>query len=619
MRPALLVVIMDFLVSSLLLFIPDSGGDAADGGTASAAGAYAQAFSPGAMAEMEYEWMRGYQEQLKTDRLSLQERIIGQLKTSVKDIASTRDDLKKTAEMMEGEILSQRQALAERQREIDLLKARSLESEKKLDDANRARSELLSEIERHNQTIASQQKSIASLSSDNRRLEEIAAKQARIAETAAELHKGQNKVESTLSTMHASLSNELLTLRKTGADTQVRLGEIAESQQTLERRLNDISNDQSKMAGAIRSFQAYAEGLSGALGDNALIVADTQSRIEDSVASLSETVAQVHSGLSSNEMNAINRQLTTLSEQQRQIEQVLRQLSSGDMQRQAAYTNLLALRQQQEMLQSQILGVADRVEKAAARKPGPHRAVRLSRLELRGAFVKPNYDRDGFADPYLVHNSVVHAPVLNISNAPCLAVHFADAGLNWRGLRGEIMRVNYAVYGAGTNADALIVKGPLRTHPSDPRIVIVPLAAAGGGNLDARSPLYGIPPLPVLGRDELDRRGLGDIFLYKRGAEGFSFAVETTFDMSDPRYLVVKGYLRNWASAVRKIFVSQNARPEAGDYLVTSEGAMIGVLVSPSACLILGTGAGKGSPRTIPLDNAAAFSEEVVRLRPYWR
>jgi len=619
MRPALLVIIMDFLVSSLLLFIPDSGGEAAGGGPAPAAGGYAAAFSPGAIADMEFDWMRGYQEQLKTDRLSLQEQTIGRLQAEKKEMAFAINELEQSAGLKDREMARQRQALEERQGEIERLKAVAAERAKSIEDANRARAEFLSEIERRNQTIASQQKSIASLSGDNRRLEEIAAKQARIAEAAGELHKGQSKVEATLSTLQASLSNELSTLQKSGADTRARLGDIAESQQTLGLRLNDISDGQQRMESAIRSFQVYADGLSGALGDNAMVVAEAQSRIENSVASLSEAVAQAHSGFSSNEMGAIGLQLSALSAQQRHIEQALRQFAAGDLQRQAAYTNLLALRRQQESLQSEIRGVAERVEQAAARKPGPHRAVRLSRLELRGAFIKPTYDRDGFADPYLVHNSVVFAPVVNISNAPCLAVYFADAGLGWRGLRGELIRVNYAVYGANTNADSLIVKGPLRTHPSDPRVVIVPLSAADGDSLDARSPLYGIPPLPVLGRDALDRRGLGDIILYKRAAEGFSFAVETTFDMTDPRYLIVKGYLRNWASAVRKVFVSQNARPEAGDYLVTSEGAMIGVMVSPSACLILGAPSGKGQAASIPLDNAEAFSEQVVRLRPYWR
>lgn len=619
MRPALLVIIMDFLVSSLLLFIPDSGETAGGSGPALTSGAYAEAFSPGAMSDMEFDWAREYQEQLKIDRLSLQDRRIDQLQSEKQDIASARDELRKTTEMREREIQRQRDEIAQRQIEIDGLKTRTIENAKNIEDANRAKAGLQAEIERRNQTIASQQQSISTLSSDNRRLEDIASKQIRLAEAAGEIHKSQTNVESKLNTLQASLSNEFSTLQKTGFDTQVKLDGIAESQQTLDRRLSEISNDQRQMAGAIRSFQTYAEKLSGSLGDNAQTVADTQARIENSVASLSEAVAQVHSGLSSNDVKAIAERLATLATQQRQIELALRQLSTGDLQRQAAYTNLLALRQQQESLQSDIRGVAERVEQAAARKPGPHKAVRLSRLELRGSFIKSIDYRDGFSDPYLVHNSIVYAPVVNISNTPYLAVNFADAGLNWRGLRGELIRVNYAVYGMNTNANSLIVKGPLLLHPSDPRIILVPLSSADGGSLDAGNPLYGIPPLPIMSRDTLDRRGLGDIFLYKRGAEGFSFAVETTFDMTDPRYLVVKGYLRNWASAVRKVFVSQNARPETGDYLVTAEGQMIGVLVSPTACLILGTPSFDKEMKTIPLDKTTSFSSQVELLRHYWR
>ena len=77
MRPALLVIIMDFLVSSLLLFISGPGSreeglprrSAARGPTAAET---APELAPAAILDMEQQWSREYQQQLAETKISSQ-------------------------------------------------------------------------------------------------------------------------------------------------------------------------------------------------------------------------------------------------------------------------------------------------------------------------------------------------------------------------------------------------------------------------------------------------------------------------------------------------------------------------------------------------------------------
>src|SRR5450759_437957 len=94
MRPAILIIIMDFLVSSLLLFI--TGPDTWQVPAGAGARAAAPDFAPAAIADMEALWMRESQDALISHKLLTQEKTIAQLNRKSSDLEFVKSSLETT-------------------------------------------------------------------------------------------------------------------------------------------------------------------------------------------------------------------------------------------------------------------------------------------------------------------------------------------------------------------------------------------------------------------------------------------------------------------------------------------------------------------------------------------
>ena len=148
----------------------------------------------------------------------------------------------------------------------------------------------------------------------------------------------------------------------------------------------------------------------------------------------------------------------------------------------------------------------------------------------------------------------------------------------------------------------------------NPRVVLVGFSVTNDPQLAAAG-ITNIAPMKILGRSALEKRGTGGLHLFKRSSEGLSFAVEASFDMSDPRYLVIRRNVRAWASIFQNAFTNPNARPETGDFVVTEEGAFVGLMVDNQRCLVLDTAPLAAGARAIPLDTVKAFVDQVNQFR----
>ena len=116
MRPSLLIIIMDFLVSSLLLFV--SGPGTRDEGVASRAAARgptaaetAPEFAPAAILDMEQQWAREYQQQLAETKISSQAEALSLMESRGRDLSAARAQL-------EGQLAQQGAELARKQQNL---------------------------------------------------------------------------------------------------------------------------------------------------------------------------------------------------------------------------------------------------------------------------------------------------------------------------------------------------------------------------------------------------------------------------------------------------------------------------------------------------------------------
>jgi len=585
MRPAILIIIMDFLVSSLLLFItgPDNWQVAAGAGGRAA---MAPDFAPAAIADMEALWMRESQDALISRKLLTQEKTIAQLNRKSSDLEFVKSSL-------ETALSSQRQELQTRQQELEQ-KAKEAEA-LKLEQQRMAAT-----VQEREKTITSQQESIASLAKNTRSLEEINKKQEQVQIALKDIQSDQK-----------TISTNLLTLQQQEAATQVKITDVAERQALMNTRIGDLHTAQARMESTLQSVNTLAANLPQAMRASLQDIAANQQQLEASVSSLAESVPTLDTVGTPTEFKGFDDKLDALAAQHKALQNALQTVITGRTDQLAS--GIAAVRHNQDELQSQIKGLASKVEDIGVKRPGPFRHFRGARVELRVSLTQEYRDSDISGQQLDTHASVVYPPLLSATGGLWLAAGYKDMGLNWPGASSSLRHVYYRIARRGGTETSTLLKGPLQALTDNPRVVLVGFNATNDPQLAAAG-ITNIAPMKILGRPALEKRGTGGLHLFKRSSEGLSFAIEASFDMNDPRYLVIRRNVRAWASIFQNAFTNPNARPEAGDFVVTEEGAFVGLMVDNQRCLVLDTSPLAAGARAIPLDTVKAFADQVNQL-----
>ena len=102
---------------------------------------------------------------------------------------------------------------------------------------------------------------------------------------------------------------------------------------------------------------------------------------------------------------------------------------------------------------------------------------------------------------------------------------------------------------------------------ADPHVVAVELSGA----------VPGLSTMELAGPEAVLQTDQRKLQVFKSTATGLSFEADTSPDLADPRYLVVKRPLRGVASW----FENPAYRADTGDYVVTSDGKLVGIMVEP--------------------------------------
>jgi hypothetical protein len=101
------------------------------------------------------------------------------------------------------------------------------------------------------------------------------------------------------------------------------------------------------------------------------------------------------------------------------------------------------------------------------------------------------------------------------------------------------------------------------------------------------------------------------LYVFKSTAAGLSFDVDTAPDLSDARYVVIKRAMRGVAAW----FENPAYRADAGDYVVTSDGKLVGIMVSRERCFILTKDNLTNCAMSVPLNDGRQFLRAIGQFQ----
>ena len=500
MKPSILIVMLDFLVCSLLLFVIGTGGSQTQFAT-SAPPAVHEEFSPAAMQTQQEEWNRDYEQQA----------LLTQLQSETAEKEQLRARL--------GETTANLKAVAEEKARVEESKTRIEQSlshvETQLAQVNAERQKLQHEGEAAKERVA-----------------QLQTEQAKLEQERTQLQQQSQQLGQTVASQQATIST---------------LGEqVRASQARVESQLADLTG--------------------------------TQQAAQQDLAALTENVKELQVGLSPEERARLLQAVADVAKGQQDLQSQLGGLiKSGQGE---IGQSLNTIEAGQESLRQQTAKLGEQIESIKARGPGPYKAVKNARLELLVTIVRLD-PRDNTTARF---KSAVYPPVVNADGHAYIVAPAQTLGLTWWGVGGEseLTELKYIANSAPLTGSACALQ-------ADARVVAVPMPGVNG--------------MELAGPDAVSQK----LHVFKSTAAGLSFEADTAPDLSDARYLVVKRPLRGIATW----FENPAYRPDAGDYIVTADGKLVGLMVNREKCLLLTKDNLLNCSLTIPLSDKQQFQRAV--------
>ena len=605
MRPALLVIIMDFLVSSLLLFISGPGVGLAPEARRAAAWEAASEFSSAAVLEMEQQWAREYQQLLAETRISTQADQLSLLTSRSRELAEARARL-------ENQVVAQGSELDKRQAAIGDLQNQRARQEAAL----RATQDQVQVLARDKTALTTEKEEV------ERRAAQLAAAKAEIERLLREAEAKKMELLGQSQQLRTRVAEQAETIRK---QTET----LASQQQTIQQDISTLARDQTKIAGStealrlgqeqiqalLANFQALAARLPAEMQGHARHVAEQQQRLENAVTGLVAMARNYNPELSAAEQQQIREQLDNLARLNRGLELRLGEMAAAGAGNAQIGDDLRAVRRQQTTLQDEMGGLAVKLGEFEAKQIGPYAKFRDARVLLRagltarrvGGAHAPGPAPESFA-------AAVYAPLLFTTERFWLAVNVADLGITWRGLEPDLAAMTFTLAVPGSPAPVPL-RGPVRLLVAEARIALVDLRQ----EVDLAAALADrgrVKPAKLIGRAGLEKRGARDLYLFKRSAEGQGFAVEVAPDLGRPGYLIIRRTYNRWINFLATHLLSNaGTSAEAGDFLVTAEGEVVGVMVDDLRGYVLSDSDLLNPGVSVEVTGPGPFARDALNVR----
>jgi uncharacterized protein YoxC len=567
MKTSILIVMLDFLVCSLLLFVIGTGGTQTQFATSTPPAVHEE-FSAAAMQAQQEEWNRDYEQQ----------GLMAQLNTATSENQQLRGQLSETSA-----------TLAQREANLKAL----TEETARVEQARTQTEQALN-------TVASQ---LARATAEQSKLQQEgdAAKES-LAKVQTELT-GLQSEQSKLQTEKTQIEQHAQQLGQTVASQQATITTLSEevraSQNRVEAQMGDVAREQQEMGSTLGRLDEFARTLPETIQKNVAGVHDDQQAMQQNVAALAEDVKGLQASLNPDEKASLMQAVTDVSKGQQELQSRLDTLIK-DGQNDQIGQSLNKIESGQESLRQQTAKLGDQIESIKARGPGPFKAVKGARLELLVAIGK----QDSPESPTYRFKSAAYPPVVNVGGRSFVVANAQTFGFGWWALSdmGEITQLKYTVDKAGDKPWTGQLTSPACALRADPHVVAVELT---GGAVPGLSTMELAGPDAVL---QTDQRKLQ---VFKSTAAGLSFEIDTSPDLADPRYLVVKRPLRGIASWLE----NPAYRADTGDYVVTSDGKLVGIMVGRERCFVVTKDNLASCAATVPLADAKNFQQAVETFR----
>ncbi len=516
MKVSILIVTLDFLVCSLLLFVIGTGGSQTQLAT-SAPAAVHEEFGPAALRAQQEEWNREYEQQT---------------------------------------LLTQLQAET-------------------------------AEKERLQQTLASREAN----------LQAIAAEKARVEQAKAATEQALTNVETRLSRVIAEREQ----LQKEGEAAKERVAQLQAEQAQLQQHAQQLGQTVASQQATIRALGEEVRASQARMEAQLAEVTGGQQAVQQDVAALAETVKELQANLNPEERARLLQAIGDVAKGQEELQSQLGGLiksGQGELSQ-----SLNTIQAGQDALRQQAAKLGEQIEAIKARGPGPFKAVKAARLQLLVELVR----RDRQQNLFSRFKRAAYPPVVHVDGRAYVVTSAEALGFHWWGVssdalqRGEITELTYDIRRDGETNWAGALTSPACILSDEPRAVAVELTDS----------VPGLETMELAGADaalQTDQRKLN---IFKSTAAGLSFEVDASPDLSDPRYITVKRPLRGIAAW----FENPAYRADAGDYMVTADGKLVGIMVSRDRCFILNKETIQKCAASIPLLSARQF-QAALELAP---
>jgi predicted nucleic acid-binding Zn-ribbon protein len=546
---------LDFLVCSLLLFVIGTGGERTQFETsAPKTSRLHEQFTPAAMRAQQEEWNRDYEQQT----------LLTQLNTASTENRQLRSRLNETAA-----------TLAQQEANLKTVTEEKAQTEKALSNVAQQLAHVTEERQKAQQEGEAAKENLAKLQNE----------EAKLQQERTQLTKQAEQLGQTVASQQATIS----TLSQ----------QVLSSQERVESQLTDVAKGQQEMGSTLTQLDQFARTLPTVLQQNVSGIHDEQQAMQQNLAAMAENVKGLQAELNGDEKTGLGQAMEGIAKGQQDIQSKLDALMKSGQSDQIAQS-LNAIEAGQDALRQQTAKLGDQIESIKARGPGPYKAVKGARLNLQVALAKsdPN-ERD-----LITHfRSAAYPPVVNANGRSFVIANNHTLGFDWWALgsgEGEITQLKYTLNRAGDTPWSGALTGPACVLRADPQVAAVELS----------QPSPGVSTMELAGPDAIVQNDQHRLYVFKSSAAGLSFEIDTAPDLSDARYLVIKRALRGVAAW----FENPAYRADVGDYVVTSDGKLVGIMVSRERCFILDKNNLSDCALSVPLTDPGQFQRAMVRL-----
>jgi uncharacterized protein YoxC/archaellum component FlaC len=550
MKVSILIVMLDFLVCSLLMFVIGTGGEHTQFATsAPRTRAIREEFTPAAILAQQEEWNRDYEQQSLITRLNTASTENQQLRAN---LAQQEANLKAAAE-------------------------EKAQTETKLSGVEQQLARVTTERENLQKEGQAVKEALANVQNEQTRL-----RQERTALTQQAQQLGQ-----TVASQQATIN----TLS----------GQVLASQERVEAQLTDVATAQQEMGSTLARLDEFARTLPATIQQDVSGVHNEQQAIQQNVAAMAEDVKGMRSELNGEEKTGLGQAIEDIARSQQQLQASLDALMKSGQTGQISQS-LTDIEAGQNALRQQTAKLGEQIESIKARGPGPYKALKGARLNLQVALARSDPDDR----TYIRHfRSAAYPPIVNADGRYFVVANDHTLGFDWWALGsggGEITLLKYAVDRAGDTPWSATLTGPACALRANPHVVAVELS----------QPAPGVGAMELAGPDAaLQADPQHKLYVFKSTAAGLSFDVDTAPDLSDARYLVIKRAMRGVAAW----FENPAYRADAGDYVVTSDGKLVGIMVSRERCFILTRDNLANCALPVPLSDGPQFLRAIEQFQ----